>query len=175
MTIHHHPPDELLTAFAAGVLDLGQHIAIATHLVGCPHCRARVRAMEHVGGTVLAGLPPTEMSTGAFATVEARLGDVAPSAAAKPARACRRTSRRARSAALRARLPGRFMEMDRAEDAFASHSIARGERDAGFSSEIAAGHQNDRAHPHRLRNDLRAVGELCPCRRTFRARRFRSG
>ena len=42
--------------------------------------------MEHVGGAVLAGLPPTEMSMGAFATVEARLGDVASSAAAKPAR-----------------------------------------------------------------------------------------
>ena len=86
MTIHHHPPDELLTAFAAGVLDLGQHIAVATHLVGCPHCRAIVRAMEHVGGSALAGLPPTEMSTGALATVEARLGVVAPSAAPKPVR-----------------------------------------------------------------------------------------
>jgi putative transcriptional regulator len=75
MTINHHPPDELLTAFAAGVLDLGQHIAIATHLVGCPHCRTSTRAMEHVGGTILAGLPPTEMSTGAFAAVEARLGN----------------------------------------------------------------------------------------------------
>jgi len=86
MTIQHHPPDELLTAFAAGVLDLGQHIAVATHLVGCPHCRAIVRAMEHVGGSALAGLPPTEMSTGALATVEARLGVVAPSAAPKPLR-----------------------------------------------------------------------------------------
>jgi len=85
MTIHHHPPDELLTAFAAGVLDLGQHIAVATHLVGCPRCRTSKRAMEHVGGSALAGLPPTEMSTGALATVEARLGVVAPSAP-KPVR-----------------------------------------------------------------------------------------
>jgi putative transcriptional regulator len=85
MTIHHHPPDELLTAFAAGVLDLGQHIAIATHLVGCPHCRATVRLMEHVGGTILAGLTPTAMSREAFAAVEARLGEVA--AARRPAAA----------------------------------------------------------------------------------------
>ena len=62
MTIHHHPPEELLVAFAAGLLDLGQHVAIATHLVGCPHCRDAVRTMEHVGGAVLAGLPPTAMS-----------------------------------------------------------------------------------------------------------------
>jgi len=73
MTIHHHPPDELLTAFAAGLLDLGQHVAIATHLVGCTHCRDAVRTMEHVGGAVLAGLPPTAMSSGAFASVAARL------------------------------------------------------------------------------------------------------
>jgi putative transcriptional regulator len=86
MTIHHHPPDELLTAFAAGVLDLGQHVVVATHLVACQHCRARVRAMEYVGGTVLTELPPTEMSRGSFANVEARLGNVASSATAKSAR-----------------------------------------------------------------------------------------
>ena len=54
MTVHHHPPDELLGAFAAGTLDLGQHVAIATHLVGCAKCRGAVQAMEHVGGAVLA-------------------------------------------------------------------------------------------------------------------------
>jgi putative transcriptional regulator len=86
MTISHHPPDELLTAFAAGVLDLGQHVAMATHLVGCPHCRTMVRAMENVGGAVLAGQPPTAMSAGAFAAVEAKLGNIALSTAAKPAR-----------------------------------------------------------------------------------------
>lgn len=75
MTIHHHPPEELLSGFAAGVLDLGQHIAVATHLVACRHCRGTVQAFEHVGGTLLAGLPPTEMSMQAFAMVEARLSD----------------------------------------------------------------------------------------------------
>lgn len=84
MKIHHHPSDELLTAFAAGVLDLGQHIALATHLVACPHCRAMVRAMEHVGGALLADLPPTEMSAEAFALVEARLDEVRLAAAAQP-------------------------------------------------------------------------------------------
>lgn len=82
MTISHHLPDELLTAFAAGTLDLGQHVAVATHLVGCPHCRTMARAMEQVGGVVMDGLPPSEMSPGAFAAVEARLGG---SAAVAPA------------------------------------------------------------------------------------------
>jgi putative transcriptional regulator len=84
MTIHHHPPGELLIAFAAGVLDLGQHVGIATHLVGCPHCRAAVHAMEHVGGAVLAGLPPSAMPAGAFAAVEARLNGLVPVSTATP-------------------------------------------------------------------------------------------
>lgn len=75
MTVHHHPPDELLAMFAAGTLDLGQHIGVATHLVGCPKCRAVVRAMEHVGGAMLTGLPPTAMSDGALEAMERRLDE----------------------------------------------------------------------------------------------------
>jgi len=86
MSIRHHPPEELLTAFAAGRLDLGQHVAIATHLVGCHHCRAMVRAIEQVGGTMIDRLPPEQMSPGAFAAVAARLGEGAPKAVAAPAR-----------------------------------------------------------------------------------------
>ena len=86
MTIHHHPPDELLTAFAAGTLDLGQHVAVATHLAGCSHCRTMVRAMEQVGGVVIDRLKPSEMSPGAFAAVEARLSGSAGGAAAAPVR-----------------------------------------------------------------------------------------
>jgi len=83
MTIHHHPSDSLLTAFAAGTLDHGQHIAIATQLIACRHCRGWVRAVERVGGAVLAALPPAAMSTGALARIEARLGE--PSHAAETA------------------------------------------------------------------------------------------
>src|ERR1700712_5249118 len=86
MTIRHHPPDDLLTAFAAGVLDLGQHVAIATHLGGCSRCRVAAHAMAHVGGAVLAALPPTAVSTGAFAAVEARLDKSEASSMATPAR-----------------------------------------------------------------------------------------
>jgi putative transcriptional regulator len=73
MTIRHHPPDELLTAFAAGTLDLGEHVVVATHLTGCSRCRDSMRLMEHVGGAVLADLTPTPMSDNAFRRVEARL------------------------------------------------------------------------------------------------------
>jgi putative transcriptional regulator len=75
MTIQHHPDDTMLLAFAAGTLDLGQHAAVATHLMYCPHCRRLTRNMEFVGGEVIADLPPTPMSADAFACVEARLSD----------------------------------------------------------------------------------------------------
>jgi putative transcriptional regulator len=73
MTIRHHPSETLLTGFAAGTLDPGQHVAVATHLVNCSHCANWVHVLEHVGGVFLADMPPTEMSSDAFARVEARL------------------------------------------------------------------------------------------------------
>lgn len=75
MSIEHHPTDSLLAAFAAGTLDYGQHIAIATHLVSCPQCRTFIRSMEQVGGAVLTSLPPAAISNGALAAVEARLNE----------------------------------------------------------------------------------------------------
>jgi anti-sigma factor RsiW len=72
MTIK-HPSDVVLAAFAAGTLDQGQRIAIATHVSGCASCHAFVRAMEHVGGIVLDGLPPTSLAGGSLAEVMARL------------------------------------------------------------------------------------------------------
>ena len=61
MSIAHHPSDEILAAFAAGTLDHGQHVAIATHLVSCPQCREFARAMEHVGGAMLTDLAPAPL------------------------------------------------------------------------------------------------------------------
>jgi putative transcriptional regulator len=76
MTIQHHPSEALLTAFAAGTLDRGQHAAIATHLVSCPHCRARISLVEEVGGEALANLDPSAMSSGAYDRVKARLNEL---------------------------------------------------------------------------------------------------
>lgn len=85
MSINHHPPETMLAAFAAGTLDHGQHIAIATHLVSCPQCRHFRSAMEEVGGTVVESLPPAAMSPGAFKKLEARLTGSARPAAAEAA------------------------------------------------------------------------------------------
>lgn len=81
MNIKHHPPETMLAAFAAGTLDHGQHIAIATHLVSCPQCRGFRRAMEEVGGSMMEHLPPVAMSSGALENVEARLFKADPTVA----------------------------------------------------------------------------------------------
>lgn len=73
MSIAHHPCEALLTAYGAGRLDGGEHIAIATHLMACARCRAFVRAVEEDGGSVLTGLAPAPLSADALAVVEARL------------------------------------------------------------------------------------------------------
>jgi putative transcriptional regulator len=75
MSIEHHPPDSTVAAFAAGTLDHGQQIAIATHLLACPYCRGFSRSMEQIGGAVLERLQPAAMSGRALAEVEARLNE----------------------------------------------------------------------------------------------------
>lgn len=78
MTPTHHPDDAWLLSYAAGSLDLGQHIAVATHLHGCPRCRAWTRTMERVGGAMLADAPPAELSEGALERALARTEGPAP-------------------------------------------------------------------------------------------------
>jgi putative transcriptional regulator len=73
MSIVKHPTDELLLAYAAGTLDPGEHIAMATHLLPCRQCRAFVDAMEGAGGSLLGDLAPTAMSEGALSRIEALL------------------------------------------------------------------------------------------------------
>ena len=78
MRTEHHPSDVALFALAAGTLDEKERVETATHVRECMNCRDFVRAMEHVGGIVLDGLPPTALADGSFADVMARLGKLAP-------------------------------------------------------------------------------------------------
>ena len=75
MTILHHPSESLLTAFSAGTLDLGQHIAVATHALSCSHCRKWTRTVEQLGGVTLENLPPAAMSSDALSLVLSRLDE----------------------------------------------------------------------------------------------------
>ena len=63
MSIVHHPADDLLLAYAAGTLDQGQQLAIATHLLACRACRGWVDELEELGGTLLSALPPSRMGS----------------------------------------------------------------------------------------------------------------
>lgn len=80
MTIAHHPDEELLAAYAAGALDLGQRVAIATHLAACKSCRGWIRAMEQVGGALISDMAPTALAEGALARTLARIDQPAPPA-----------------------------------------------------------------------------------------------
>ena len=95
MTIAHHPGEDLLAAYAAGALDLGQRVAIATHLAACDSCRGWVRAMEQVGGVLISDMAPAALAEGALDRTLVRI-DEAPPVAAAPggfASTCLRTCR----------------------------------------------------------------------------------
>lgn len=78
MSIDHHPSEEILATYAAGALDLGQHVAIATHLMSCAQCRNWARSMERVGGALLAEAAPALLAEGALDRALARLDEPAP-------------------------------------------------------------------------------------------------
>lgn len=50
MTPRHHPPEELLLAYAGGSASEGVGLGIATHLALCPRCRREVELLEELGG-----------------------------------------------------------------------------------------------------------------------------
>jgi putative transcriptional regulator len=77
MTATHHPADELLLAHASGSSDEALSLIVGTHLALCPECRAKVAAMESVGGAILSDLPPAAISDSALNAVMSRL-DAAP-------------------------------------------------------------------------------------------------
>lgn len=86
MTIQHHPDDELLLALAAGRLDAGQALLVATHLEGCGACRIRLHTLQAVGGELLEAVEPQLLAPQALAQTLARIDApvVPPRPAAQP-------------------------------------------------------------------------------------------
>lgn len=78
MSISHHPDDATLMSFAAGTLSEPFAIVIASHLEMCGHCRETNRSLAMLGGAVLEGAAPEELSAGAVASLLARLDEPAP-------------------------------------------------------------------------------------------------
>ncbi len=51
--IRHHPDDSLLMAQAAGRLDSGSALVLASHAENCEQCRERLRSFDVLGGALL--------------------------------------------------------------------------------------------------------------------------
>jgi len=73
MTIHHHPSDDTLFAYAAGTLDLGRRLVVASHLERCHACRQLVRGLTLTAGAMLEDLPQIDMRPDALAHTLARI------------------------------------------------------------------------------------------------------
>jgi putative transcriptional regulator len=84
----HHPKNTTLAEFAAGTLDEGRSLVVASHLAMCGECREFVLSLEEAGGQMLATIEPVAMAEGAAARAFSLLADepvVPQSAPRKPA------------------------------------------------------------------------------------------
>lgn len=88
MSIHHHPSEETLAAFASGQLDEARALVVASHVALCPECRAALRRFEDFGGALLAATDPAAMAGDALArslaALDAPLPSTSPAAPARP-------------------------------------------------------------------------------------------
>lgn len=103
--IQHHPGEDLLVAYAAGSLDEGLSLMVATHIALCPDCRRRVSAAESVGGALVEDVEPVAMNDDALASVLARLDEPDPVDLREPGPAMDDATRRLIPEPLRSYLP----------------------------------------------------------------------
>lgn len=85
--IKHHLTDALLMSYAAGTMEEGFSLVVATHVSLCDECRARLESFEAVGGALVEDCEEAEMSEDAL---EATLALI--EAAPKVAYAARRAA-----------------------------------------------------------------------------------
>jgi putative transcriptional regulator len=76
--IHHHPDDELLLAYAAGVADEAVSLIVATHMSYCAACQLRGKTLDALGGALLQDLAPAPLAAGALDATLARLDQATP-------------------------------------------------------------------------------------------------
>jgi len=69
VTIKFHISDDILLSYSAGALDEASSLLVATHLALCPHCRARNKSADSLGGYLLESLEATPVSPTMRATV----------------------------------------------------------------------------------------------------------
>jgi putative transcriptional regulator len=65
-SINHHLTDALLMSYAAGSLDEGFSLVVATHISLCDECRARLESFETLGGSLVEQVEAVEMDDDAL-------------------------------------------------------------------------------------------------------------
>lgn len=73
MTPRRHPSDDVLAAYAAGLLEPGFGLVAGAHVELCASCRERVAGLEAASGAALAELPASDMAPDALMQAMARL------------------------------------------------------------------------------------------------------
>jgi putative transcriptional regulator len=73
MSIHHHPSDESILAYANGSLKRTLALALGAHLEGCAYCRESLAVAEELAGGWLEGAPAADVEESALASVLERL------------------------------------------------------------------------------------------------------
>ena len=71
--IRHHLSDALLFGYAAGTLPEAFSLIAATHVTLCDDCRARLAALEALGGAVVENIDTSALSDGALDRTLSRL------------------------------------------------------------------------------------------------------
>lgn len=94
MTIRHHIGDQILLAYAGGLLPEAFSLVVATHLSLCDECRARAAAHDVLGGAVLASGAQVEMAESLIDDAVARITALPQMARPAPQRAPMRTDPR---------------------------------------------------------------------------------
>ena len=82
--IQHHPQDEFLLALAAGTLPPGQGLLVSVHLESCGECRARLHALQAVGGALIESADPQLLAPDALSRTLERIDSHAQVPAAAP-------------------------------------------------------------------------------------------
>lgn len=83
MSINHHLTDALLMSYAAGTLEEGFSLVVATHVSLCDECRARLESFEAVGGALVDDCGVSELSDEALESTFALI-DAAPESDVHP-------------------------------------------------------------------------------------------
>ncbi len=83
--MQHHPSDETLILYAAGMLEAGPAVVTESHLSGCAPCRARLATFRAAGGALLDALPPTPLAAEALTATLSRVADPVPPVPARRA------------------------------------------------------------------------------------------